>query len=406
MATSDGIGFGEALSLVTDHIAPLAEEVVPLAEARDRVTAHAIIATVDSPSVDAALKDGYAVRSADVAGAAAAQPVRLVLRGTAAAGDKPGTLRIAPGTAVRVLTGAPLPDGADAVVSEEFALPGDQAVVLCRDAEAGRNVLARGSDVARGQVAAPEGVRLTPGRIGLLAAAGCHRLHVVRRPVVAVLATGDEVVAPGAPLPSGKLYASNMAALDAWCRRFGWPTRLQIVGDDPGALRAAVLALMREADVLLTSGGAWRGDRDWMVRILEGLGWRQVFHRVRMGPGKATGFGLLDDKPVFVLPGGPPSNWMGFLQLALPGVRRLAGWANPTLDVAAARLARTITGRDPQWTRFVTGVIDGRRDEPRFDTLRHLSRLHDLAVANAVVTLPEGRARIAAGEWVAVQLLP
>lgn len=405
MVAALDIGFREALGLVLEGIAPMPVETVALVDALDRVGARQLVAEVNSPSVDAALKDGYAVISAEVATATAGRPVRLALRGVAAAGDHPGRERLAPGTTVRVLTGAALPEGADAVVAGEFASVDGHEVVFTHFAEPGRNVLARGSDVARGAVVVGAGCPLGPGRIGLLAAAGHHGLAVFRRPTVGILATGDEVVAPGEPLPEGKLYASNMAALGAWCRRFHWPTHLRIVRDDPDALLEALRLMVERADAVLTSGGAWTGDRDLVVRTLECLGWRRVFHRIRMGPGKAVGFGVLAGKPIFVLPGGPPSNWMAFLQIALPGLRKLAGWSRPDLPMAAARLAQTVRGRDPSWTQFITGVVGCHGADPLFQPLGHLSRLHSMAEANAILALPEGRAQIAAGEWVTVQLL-
>ena len=170
-----------------------------------------------------------------------------------------------------------------------------------------------------GKCIARKGQRLTPGLVGLLAASGHSRVTVTPNPRVAVIATGDEVVAPGKPLPDGKLYASNMTTLAAWCRRYDMETRLQIVQDDHDAIYNILDSMARETDAIVTSGGAWTGDRDLVAKVLEELGWRQIFHRIRIGPGKAVGFGLLGDKPVFILPGGTAIQFDGvFCKLPSP----------------------------------------------------------------------------------------
>ena len=404
MPKQPAIGLDEALALTLRHIGPLPPESIDLDQAVDRVAAEDLRARVNSPSVDASLKDGYAVRSLDVVTASSLHPVRLSLTGSVAAGVD-STLQVAPGTTVRVFTGAPLPAGADAVVAEEFTAPDGPTVRVNNVAEPGRNVMARGSDVAAGRRVVRAGEFLTPGRIGLLAAAGHHRVAVVRRPMVAIAATGDEVVAPGRPLGEGKLYASNLTMLAAWCRRLGMHALTTIIPDDGQAIRQGLEAMLHQADALITSGGAWGSDRDLVARVLAQLGWRRVYHRVRMGPGKAVGFGLLADKPVFILPGGPPSNLMGFLQIALPGLLRMAGNPCVGLPTGQARLTRDLEGRHPDWTQFVFGTLAGSSEAPDFVPLRGDSRLADMARAEAVVAIPEGQARWTAGTQVRVQLL-
>jgi molybdopterin molybdotransferase len=228
---------------------------------------------------------------------------------------------------------------------------------------------------------------------------------VVRRPTVAIVATGDEVVAPGQPLPDGKLYASNMVMLGAWCRRLSMPVRAEIAPDDGETIFRRVQALLPTVDALITSGGAWSGDRDLVAGVLERLGWRRIFHRIRMGPGKAVGFGLLAGKPVFILPGGPPSNLIGFLQIALPGLLRLAGDASAGLSTTTVRLTRDLTGRHNDWTQFVFGTLGNDPVQPDFVPLQGGSRLRAMAAATAVVAIPEGQARLAAGALIRAQLL-
>jgi len=398
------VGLEEALEITLERVAPLASETVNLIESVDRVVSEDLAALVDSPSVDASLKDGYAVLSEEVAAASAEHPVRLLLAGVMAAGEKQD-IRVVAGTAVRVLTGAKIPNGADAVVSEEFVKIEGREVLVETFAEFGRNILAQGSDVSRGKIVVRKGSRLTPGMVGMLAAAGHSSVSVIRNPVVGILATGDEVVAPGQPLPEGKLYASNITTLGAWCRRYRMKTRLALVRDDPEEIYQVLKDLSNHVDAVVTSGGAWTGDRDMVVQILERLGWQRAFHRIRIGPGKAVGFGFLEKKPVFILPGGPPSNLMGFLQITLPGLLKLAGHGRPGLPVLRVRTASDLLGRHPRWTQLIFGMIEKRPDLPVFYPLKGTSRLKSMAEAEAVAAIPEGETVIPAGTVIPVQLL-
>ncbi len=397
-------GLEEALNLTIERVCSLDTETVDLIDSVDRVAAKDMYAKVDSPSVDASLKDGYAVLSHEIAGATPVNPVRLGLAGCVAAGGRQD-IPVTPGTAVRVLTGAKLPEGANAVVAEEFVTAHGNEIEVNNIAEPGRNILPKGCDVAIGKRIVSQGQCMTPGQVGILAAAGHSRVSVVRNPYVAIVATGDEVVAPGQPLPDGKLYASNMTTLGSWCRRYGLRTQTTIVKDEPDAIFNTLTALSRETDAIITSGGAWTGDRDLVAAMLERMGWEQVFHRIRIGPGKAVGFGLLGQKPVFILPGGPPSNLMGFLQIALPGLLKLGGHRKPGLPKVTVRLASELIGRYADWTQFTFGMIERQMDLPIFTPLRNSSRLRSMAEAKAIAAIPEGCTVLPAGSVISAQLL-
>lgn len=398
------IGFDEALKLTLQWINPLATETLDLLESVDRIAAEEYFAKINSPSVDASLKDGFAVLSCDVANAAPENPVRLKLIGSQAAGGRQD-LNVTSGNTVEVLTGAKIPDGADAVVSGEFASQDNGYIVVFKNAEPGRNILPKGSDIAAGKSIVKAGQRLTPGRVGLLAASGHSRLSAARIPSVAIAATGDEIVAPGKALPEGKLYASNITTIAAWCKRYGMKVQTSVVKDDPDEIIDMLKSTAEKTDAIITSGGAWTSDRDMVAHVLDKLGWNKIFHRIRIGPGKAVGFGLLSEKPVFVLPGGPPSNLMGFLQIALPGLLQLAGYPRPGLPVANARLASDLKSMHEDWTQFVFGSIEMNPDIPVFHSLRNESRLRSMAEADAVAVIPEGQTFIPAGSVVKAQLL-
>jgi molybdopterin molybdotransferase len=230
-------------------------------------------------------------------------------------------------------------------------------------------------------------------------------LEVFQTPEIALVATGDEVILPGKPLTEGKLYASNIITLDAWCRHLGFGTRLCRVGDRLENISQTLEQTIDQADVVISSGGAWAGDKDLMIQALGHLGWKDVFHRVRMAPGKGVGFGLLHHKPFFMLPGGPSANVMGFLQIALPGLMRMAGYGRTGLPEMDVQLARELTGRHRNWMQFVFGTLERQGSQHIFHPLLTRSRLQAVAMAEAIVAIPEGETHLPAGMVVKAQIL-
>lgn len=397
------ISYQNALNLTLQHIQPLGSELIPLIAAGGRICGQELSARIDSPSATVSLKDGYALLGEDVRLAAPDSPVRLKLVGNSVAGGHfSGTVHS--GEAVRILSGAPLPAGATAVVSEEFTQKLTGSVDILSTPGRGRNILPRGTDIHTGQIVAAAGQRLYPTVIGLLAAAGFQDVPVVRRPQVAVLATGDEVLAPGQPMVDGKLYASNLFTLSSWCLRYGFGVETFVLPDDAAAIREALVLCLDKYDAVVTSGGAWKGERDLVVHILDDLGWQKIYHRVRLGPGKAVGFGLYDRKPVFCLPGGPPSNHMAFLQLALPGLQKLAGDTHSGLPRVPAMLAEDISGQI-DWTQGIHGALEQEDTSLVFHPIRYQSRLQEMARTDAVAIIPEGVELITAGSIIQVQVL-
>ena len=399
------IGLEAARALVRRCLAPLAPEEVPLERAAGRVLACEVRARSDSPGADVSLKDGYAVRSEDTRLASKAGPARLRVSGSRFAGEG-GEVRIRPGGCVKVTSGAVLPQGADAVVGVEFCAARPEEILVPDPVARGLNVLARGTDIEAGTSLGKAGDRISPGAAGWLAAGGLDRVPVTRLPKVALVATGDEVVAPGATLERGQLYASNLVTLSAWLGAFGIETILAILPDRRDALRQGLAGAFEGHDALLTSGGAWGSERALVVGVMEELGWKRIFHRVRIGPGKAVGFGLLHGRPVFCLPGGPPSNEMAFLELALPGILRLAGWRDFAFPLLVARLTEAVKGRGIDWTQFVRGRLR-RGDDGDFlvTPYRPRSRLESMALADCLITVPEGTEGLEKDQRVSVQLL-
>ena len=199
---------------------------------------------------------------------------------------------------------------------------------------------------------------MSPALIGLLASAGLDRAPVYKAPKVAVIASGDEVVAPGKPLPDGKLYASNMIEICSWLSFYGsfvfrGACRRQQTGNSSRHYSHSFLT----ADAFITSGGAWGSEHDLILDVVEDLNWQGVYRRVRMGPGKPVGFGLLEKKPFFILPGGPPSNEMAFLQLALPALMKMKGETSFSFPMVRAQLSETVAGHK-DWTQFIHARLE------------------------------------------------
>jgi molybdopterin molybdotransferase len=397
------IGFKEALDLTLDNVSAGPTEILPLSRLTGRILAENITSLVDCPSISSSRKDGYAVQSPDLAGASEENPIILEVVGTLVAGET-SRLKIRKGQAVRITTGAPLPEGADAVLSEEYCRRDDDKITATNTADTGRNIQARGKDIRRKEPVATKGTRLTPALIGLLAAAGHDSARVYSLPMVAVIATGDEVVAPGKPLPEGKLYASNLVEICSWLSLLGLDYKTELVSDRKEDITAAITKHLPDVDLFLTSGGAWGSEKDLILDVVESLNWLGLYHRVRMGPGKSVGFGLLQNKPFFFLPGGPPSNEMAFLQLAIPAILKMTGGNPAFFQLAPARLAQTVKGKKT-WTDFVHARLENRENQLWVHPARLKSGLQSMAGKEALIIIPEDRNELAAGETIAIQLL-
>jgi molybdopterin molybdotransferase len=290
------------------------------------------------------------------------------------------------------------------VLSREFCHKRDDEIYCFNTAEPGRNIFGKGADIRAGEIIASKGEVLSPALIGLLASAGLKEIRVYKSPHVAVIATGDEVVAPGAPLTEGKLYASNLVEICSWLSLFGLSFRTELAPDSRKAIVSTILEQLPHVDAFITSGGAWGSERDLIIRVLESLNWQGIYHRVRMGPGKAVGFGLLEKKPFFCLPGGPPSNEMAFLQLALPGLLTMQGYRHPPFLSVQARLTETVSG-DKDWTQFVHARIEEGKDVFAVHPIKQESRLQSMARKDALIVIPEGCKGLPRGEVIQVQLL-
>jgi molybdopterin molybdotransferase len=384
-------------------VAPLPPERVPLAAALGRALADDLVAESDLPAFDASTMDGYALRAVDAARAGARLPVAFEVFAGAPA---PGPLRA--GSCCRIFTGAPLPDGADAVEQQEEVRRAGRAAMLRRAAVRWRFVRRRGSDVAAGRVAVPAGAVLDPGTIALAAGLGRAELLVRRRPRVVILPTGDEVVPIGRVPRPGQIVETNGHALAAAAREAGAePLLLPAARDDAGALRRA-LAAARGADALVTTGGVSVGTRDLVRRALAAAGARLDFWRVAMRPGKPFTFGRWGEMAVFGLPGSPVSALVTFELFVRPALRALAGLPGAGRLRAEVRLA-TAQEKPRELEVYLRARLRVARGELVAVPLRSQSSgdLTSAAGLDALAVLPAGRSRFGRGARVeAIVLRP
>ena len=393
------------LSCVTE-LPPFGQQ---LLDAVDLAICEEVISPISLPGFDNSAMDGYAVRAQDVASAADETPVRLPVVGEVPAG-RPAPHRLSPGTAMKIMTGAPIPPGADAVVAYEATDRGTTDVEIYEPSEAGRHIRRMGEDVSAGNRVFRAGDQLNPRAIGLLAAIGKDQVLVRPRPRVVVVATGSELVQPGTPLPSEfQIFDSNSYLLAAAARNAGAQVfRVGMVSDDPQRVRELIVDQLLRADLVLTTGGVSQGDYDVVKAAVPELGATE-FVQVAMQPGKPQGFGLIgnDRIPMIMLPGNPVSAFVSFEAFVRPVIRKLMGitpYARPVAKAKAAHAMSSTTSR----RRLARAIVTHDEDGSRLVSLAggfgsHL--IGDLARANALVVLPEDTDLVAAGDQVEVWLL-
>ena len=394
----------EARERVLAGFTPLEAKEAPLTEALGRVLAEDALAQASSPPFANSAMDGYALRSADTQSASAQAPVRLRLVGEVPAGSVYAGVA-QPGEAIRILTGAPLPDGADAALQQELTEVADGWVTIRQPVAVGTNIRHIGEDVRPGMLLARAGVELGPAEIALLASLGVSPVRVRRRPRVAILATGDELAPLGQPLRPGQIYNSNTPFLIAAVTRAGAePVALGIAPDRAEALRA-MLTQAQGYDLILTSGGVSVGDYDRVKQILSEQG-AVEFWRVRMRPGKPLAFGHLGQTPLLGLPGNPVSAAVTFELFGRPAIRRMLG---------AAQVERPVV------TVTLEGDAQRRTDRRQFVRVRLASHAGQLVAhttgaqdshlisslqgASALLIVPEGEGVIRPGETAQALLL-
>lgn len=353
----DTLTVGQALARVLDGIRTLQPEHVPLLQAGGRTLAHDLCAALTNPPFDASSMDGYAVRSADLA----AIPATLHLAGESAAGW-PFAGSVKPGEAVRIFTGAPLPDGADTVVIQENTDARDGSVSINVGAMHGANVRLRGYDFREGDTILTAGTRLAPRHILLAASAGHALLAVARKPVVAILATGDELVEPTDLPRAAQIVSSNTYGLAALVEAAGGTAKVLGIARDTAEDLAQKFAEAEGADVLVTMGGASVGDHDLVRPTLEAQGATLDFYKIAMRPGKPVFCGSMKGTRVLGLPGNPLSVMIGARVFLVPLIAKLLGRRSDLL-MSKARLAAPIGANGPR-AHYMRACLDETSSPP------------------------------------------
>lgn len=392
----------EALNLILESVPLSGVETVMLEQSLGRVLAEAISANRDLPPYDVSAMDGFAVRSADVANA----PTRLAIIEDIKAGDMP-TRTVQAGQCARIMTGAPMPPGADAVIRVEDtkALPASD-VQIDKTVKPGNDVRPRGESMKNGDVVLTAGTEVTPGVIGVLATVKAAQFAVYRRPSVAILSTGDELEGMRDPVDPNKIPESNTYALMGQVQALGIePVLLGIARDEPAELRRYLQEGL-QFDVLLVSGGTSVGVHDYVRPTLEALGVQMKFWRVAIKPGHPLAFGKADKTSVFGLPGNPVSSMVCFEEFVAPALRHMMGSARLYRRTVTARLAHPVKFR-PGRTEFVRVQLS--RDAAGYIASSTGSQssgvLMSMARADGLMVIPSDSTGLAEGEQVTVQLL-
>lgn len=395
----------QALGIVLGSVSPLAREIRPLLDCLGSVLAEEVPADMDIPPFDNSAMDGYAVMAADTAGATPEKPVSLRVIADLPAGYPPHAL-VRFGEAVRIMTGAPMPSGTDAVVRTEEVERGDWTVLISKPVPSGNDLRRAGEDVRKGEVILRQGIPLRPAEIGMLATLGRTRAQVVRTPRVAVLATGDELVAPDEPVTPGKIRNSNLYSISAQVKACGGePLPLGVARDTAAELEARIRQGIIGADMLLTSGGVSVGDYDVVKTVLARMG-EILFWRVKMRPGSPVTFGRIAGKPMFGLPGNPSASMVAFEQFVRPAILKMSGRTRLRRRQVEATLEEGVKNRVGV-RNFVRAIATEEKGEWRVRPAGSQGSgiLRTMVQANSILVIPETVARLQPGDRATVQML-
>jgi len=378
----------KALRLITRHSSTLGVQTIGLDEALGYVLAENVRSPIALPRFDNSAMDGFAVRSSDTARATTGNPVMLSIGETVFAGDLEQR-SVRKNATLRIMTGAPVPRGADAVIPVEQAMIDGGQLVVKRSVPRLQHVRRQGEEVAKGRVVLKAGVVINPGTIACLATVGKAQVRVTRKPRVAIVGTGDETVMPGERLLHGQIYDSNTHMISAMLRQMGIePVRVRRVKDHRTALTNAVRAALRSSDVLVVIGGVSVGDRDYLRSVLESLRVQQVFWRVAQKPGKPLYFGTRGKRVVFGLPGNPASAFTCFYAYVYPALRHMAGYPKRGLATGTLPIADGVKP-DPQKWRLLKARTQGHHNS-RVSELPHQGShmITSLSETNSLIVVP------------------
>jgi molybdopterin molybdotransferase len=401
------LDYEEAINLMLNEISELEEIELNISNSLGYVTSRKVIAKTDLPPFDNSAVDGYAVKSEDVAEASKDNPVKLKIVGKIAAGDH-ADFEIKNGEAAKIMTGAMLPKGGDAVCMIEFTKENNGYVEIYTKVKKWENVRFRGEEIKEGEIALEEKTLITPSVIGLLAKLGYNNVFVYRKPNVAIIVTGKELINPGNELEKGKIWDANGFSLQASLKLDGFECKnLGLVGDDKNLFESLVKDAVKNFDVILVSGGTSEGEEDFVREVFNEIGARKVFWKVAIKPGKPIFFGKLNRTLLFALPGNPASAMVCYYEFVRPALLKMSGRKNIFLPRRKARLIGEIK-RKPGRLEFIRAFAFWENGEYNVKPtgIQESHALKSFAEANCFIVIDKNKEICKENEIVEIELLP
>lgn len=397
----------EAITIILSHIRTLPSEKVHFTNALGRISAEDIIATANIPYHTNSAMDGYAIVASDTSAASQENPVVLSVIGEYQAGVVQSPISVQPGQAVRIMTGAPIPSGANAVIEKEATTEDNAQVTIFRRVKENENIRKAGEDIKQGDCIVTKGTRITPAIVGLLASTNNVTVTVAQKPRVAILATGDEIYEPGTPLREGIVINSNAYTLMSLVREYGGvPHYIGIARDSLNAGKDTLQKAL-SADIIISSGGVSEGRYDFMISAIAELGFTLLVERIAMKPGKPCVFAHRESTLYFGLPGNPVSAMVSFIQFVRPALLAMQGAYAIQKPHINAICAEPIKRKNDGRTHFIRGILyfENGQATVRITGPQGSGILRSMALANCLIILPPDRLSVNKGEIVDVELI-
>lgn len=397
----------EAIKIIFSRIQMLPSEKVHFTNALGRICAEDIIATANIPYHTNSAMDGYAIVASDTSTASKENPVVLPVIGEYQAGVIQSTITIKPGQAVRIMTGATIPSGANAVVEKEATTEDNAQVTIFRQLKEGENIRKAGEDIKQGDCIVTKGTTITPAIVGLLASTNHVTVTIAQKPRVAILATGDEIYEPGTPLKEGIVINSNAYTIMSLVKAYGGVPHY--IGIAPDSLKASKDALQQalSADIIISSGGVSEGRYDFMISAIVEMGFTILVERIAMKPGKPCVFAHRNNTLYFGLPGNPVSSMVSFLLFVRPAMLAMQGATSLQKPIIKALCQEPIKRKNDGRTHFIRGILHFENGQATVYTTgpQGSGILRSMALANCLIILPPDKLYVDKGEFVSVQLI-